>query len=111
MNSREDTDYWRANAANENLSDSLQHLLRTWRECGDLTAEILRQGISKYYDTISWHCLLAGYGLFPPRESLEPGGPGYRGHDMAQIADFVARCGLNFRPHREQLAFSAAGPG
>ena len=106
VNSRDDTDYWRANASNVNHSESLQRLLRTWKDRGDLTAEIIRQGISKYYDTISWHCLLAGYGLFPPHESLQPAGAGHRGHDMTRIKDFIARCALNFRPHSEQLEFA-----
>ncbi len=110
VNSRDDTEYWRDNAANENLSDSLQRLLRTWLDGRDLTVEILRQDIAGYYDTISWHCLLAGYGVFPPRESLRPAGPGEQVADPAEIAEFVTRCASHFRPHHEQLDFAAAGP-
>lgn len=101
-NSRTDTEYWRENAANENLSDSLKQVLRTWLRREDLTAEIQRQGISRYYNTISWHCLLAGYGLFPDQELRKPDGAEDR-FDLAEIDDFVARCALNFRNHAEQL--------
>jgi len=105
-NSRDDTEYWRANAANENLSISLKNLLRTWLDKGDLTEEIQRQDISRYYNTISWHCLLAGYGLFPDRTSLKPGGEKERGYDVSAIEDFAQRCALNFEKHSTQLNFS-----
>lgn len=102
-NSRTDTEYWRTNAANENLSDSLRQILHTWLQREDLTAEIQRQGISRYYNTISWHCLLAGYGLFPDQGLRKPGVDAEERYDLAEIDDFVARCGMNFRDHAEQL--------
>lgn len=103
VNSRDDTEYWRANASNESLSDSLKQLLRTWLDRADLTAEIQRQEISRYYNTISWHCLLAGYGIFPEEGLRAPGGKGENRYDLAAIDDFVARCAMNFRSHAEQL--------
>ena len=103
-NSRTDTEYWRDNAANENLSDSLKSLLRTWLEKGDLTEEIARQDIGRYYNTISWHCLLAGYGVFPDQQSLRPPAEKERGYDLAKIDEFIRRCALNFDRHSAQLA-------
>ena len=102
-NSRGDTDYWRDNATNENLSDSLRGILQAWLNREDLTVEIQRQDISQYYNTISWHCLLSGYGVFPDG-SYRPPKPEETRYEMAAIDDFVARCALNFRPHTEQLA-------
>ncbi len=102
-NSRNDTDYWRDNAANENLSDSLRGILQTWLNREDLTVEVQEQDISRYYNTISWHCLLAGYGVFPDG-GYRPPRDGESRYDLAAIGDFVSRCALNFRPHVEQLA-------
>lgn len=106
-NSRGDTEYWRANAANEHLSDSLKSLLQVWLAKGDLTEEIQRQDIARYYNTISWHCLLAGYGIFPER--LRPAGPDDQAYDLSKIDDFVQRCASNFTSHSQQLDFMGAG--
>lgn len=103
-NSRVDTEYWRDNATNENLSDSLKNLLMTWLEKGDLTEEIRRQDIARYYNTISWHCLLAGYGVFPDQAALRPPTEKDRRYDLAKIDEFVRRCALNFDQHNRQLA-------
>lgn len=102
-NSRTDSDYWRDNAANENLSESLIRILRTWLERGDLSLEIREQDISHYYNTISWHCLLAGYGVFPDGPYRQPASPAERRYPIAEIEDYVTRCALNFRAHAEQL--------
>ena len=102
-NSRNDSDYWRDNATNERLSDSLRGILHAWLNREDLTVEIQEQQISQYYNTISWHCLLAGYGLFPDGGYRPPQGASETRYDMAAIEDFVRRCALNFRPHTEQL--------
>ena len=101
VNRRTDTDYWRDNAANDHLSDSLKAIMTTWFTGGDLSAEIERQDIARYYASSSWHCLLAGYGAFPDDAKLRPAGPD---HDMAAIDDFVARCGANCGDHKAALA-------
>ena len=101
VNQRSDSDYWRDNAATQDLSESLRRLLHTWFTGGDLVGEIRRQDIGRYYSPISWHCLLAGYGTFPDAARLRPTDGGF---DMARIDDFVSRCALNFTPHKEMLA-------
>jgi 2-polyprenyl-6-methoxyphenol hydroxylase-like FAD-dependent oxidoreductase len=108
VNSRRDTDYWRANAANEQLSDSLRRLLATWLEREDLTLEIERQQIGTYYSTVSWHCLFAGYGVFPEGGYRPPQAPRETRYDLAETDDFVARCALNFRAHAAQLPVARA---
>src|SRR5690606_28031237 len=70
VNSRTDTDYWCENANNNNLSDSLRGLLQVWVAGENLTQEVERQKIGGYYPAASWHCLLAGYGLFPSQDQL-----------------------------------------
>ena len=103
MNRRTDTVYWRDNATNDRLSDSLKAIITCWFTGGDLPAEISAQGIAGYYAASSWHCLLAGYGAYPGRAPLPPG-PGAA--DMVGIDDFIRRAALNFGDHRAALAAS-----
>lgn len=102
MSRRSDTEYWRAASELETLSDSLRGVLDSWFGCKDLRDEVARQNIAKYYTDMSWTCLLAGYGHFPAPERQMSDEE--RRFDMALIEDFVSRCALNFRPHREVLA-------
>ncbi|MBY0447911.1 MAG: tryptophan 7-halogenase, partial [Hyphomonadaceae bacterium] len=102
MSRRSDTEYWRAASELETLSDSLRGVLDSWFGCKDLREEVARQNIGKYYTDMSWTCLLAGYGHFPAPERQVSDEE--RRFDMALIEDFVSRCALNFRPHREVLA-------
>ena len=104
MNRRGDTDYWRANASHDQLSDSLKAILTCWFTGQNLEREIARQGIGDIYPALSWHCLLAGYGQFPDPGKLRAPEPGIAVADMAAIDDFRIRCALNFRDHRELLA-------
>jgi len=104
VNRRTDTQYWRDNAANNDLSDSLKGVLTCWFTGQDLEAEIARQNIAQYYAAASWHCLLAGYGTFPADEKIRPPEPAAQRFDMAVIDDFVTRCARNFRDHKQLLA-------
>lgn len=103
VNRRTDTPYWRDNAANQALSDSLKGVLTSWFTGARLEDEIERQGIARYYAPASWACLLAGYGTFPDDAKLKPPPPGAPGYDMAVIHDFVTRCALNFADHKATL--------
>lgn len=96
LNTRDDSDYWRANRDNTHLSDSLYQLLNIWYTCEDLGKEIERQQIGPYFDSMSWHCLLAGYGAFPPLAQNQPNqGDLYK---EKKIQQFLQGCALNFRP-------------
>jgi hypothetical protein len=79
-------------------------VVRAWLEGMDLTPAIETLQIGDYYKTVSWHCLLAGYGTFPDRGYRPPQGPHETHFQVADFADFTERCALNFRPHAEQLA-------
>jgi hypothetical protein len=109
MNSRTDTAYWRENAANDKLSDSLRQLLESWFAGEDLVAEIDRQGIGYFFGPLSWHCLLGGYGVYPDAAGLRAPDARERPFDVAKIEDFVQRCALNFGRHADALAALAAG--
>ena len=102
LNTRNDTDYWKANRENMQLSSSLRHILDVWYRRGDLTEEIRRQNIESHFTSLSWHCLLAGYGAFPPLSEDQPDKGGDLYEDQA-VAEFLRRCSLNFTGHRENL--------
>ncbi len=95
LNRRSDTDYWREAAAMDTLSDSLKALFTAWFTGRDLTAEIARQDIAKYYAPLSWGCLFGGYGTYPDPARLRPG----QGADMDRIVRFLSACGSNFPAH------------
>lgn len=94
LNNRDDSDYWRANRANEALSDSLIQLLNVWYRKEDLNKEIIRQNIGAHFGAVSWHCLLAGYGAFPPLATSQPGQGDH--FEENQLAQFFSGCLLNF---------------
>ncbi len=101
MNQRGDSDYWRSNAANQNVSDSLKALMTSWFTGGDLEAEIANQNIGRYYSALSWHCLFAGYGTFPADTKMQPPEPGLALSDMAMIDTFISGCAKNFQSHTD----------
>ena len=103
VNSRNDTDYWIENGRNEHLSSSLRAVLETWVRGKNISDELDRQDIDRYYPSISWNCLLAGYGLYPEQHQLKPGNALAHKYKLEEIHSFIRRCGLNFRSHREEI--------
>ena len=103
INSRKDTDYWKENAENQHISDSLRHILSTWVGGQDLTRELHRQDIEKYYTSISWHCMLSGYGFYP-NHTLKKDEKRASRFSSEHIGDFHSRCALNFKHHSVQLS-------
>lgn len=103
VSSRNDTEYWRANANNQKISPSLYAILKTWLSGQNLSDELARQQIDHYYPSMSWHCLLAGYGVFPDQAQLKAGNATALKYDLATIESFIRRCGLNFKDHRSYI--------
>ena len=102
LNTRDDSDYWRDNRSNMHLSESLRQILDVWYRGGDLTAEIERQQLSSHFGTTSWHCLLAGYGIFPPLAPNQPGEGDLL--ESSGIRTMFEGSMLNFRGHAEVLS-------
>ena len=96
LTTRTDSDYWRANAANEALSDPLLHILDRWFRRGDVGEELARQGQRSHFGNLSWHCLLAGYGAFPPVSEAPRDDMDF--HTAGNIGGFLDGCALNFAP-------------
>jgi 2-polyprenyl-6-methoxyphenol hydroxylase-like FAD-dependent oxidoreductase len=100
LNRRSDTQYWRANAANNHLSDDLKAIVTAWFTCGDVPGVIMKRDLAGFYAPASWECLLAGYGNFP---EVAPAAFGADEIDMSRVDDFMARCLLNFGGHTDAL--------
>jgi 2-polyprenyl-6-methoxyphenol hydroxylase-like FAD-dependent oxidoreductase len=102
LNTRDDSEYWRANRNNPHLSESLQQILDVWYTRGDLDGEIKRQNLTTHFNAVSWNCLLSGYGAFPALAAKQPG----KG-DLYQeqgVEKFLAGCAMNFASHQQNLA-------
>ncbi len=106
MAQRDDTPFWRANAANEALSDDLKALMTRWFTGGDLAAEIAARDLGGFYAPLSWECLFAGYGTFPDAGRLRPAPDPV---DRAGVRRLLDGCLLNFADHATVLARLAGG--
>ena len=102
-NSRNDTEYWKANRENPNISSNLQAMLSCWDRVQNLEEALQRLDIGKYYTSISWNCLLAGVGRFSQEENLITLSKQAQSVDLDYIDSFLSGCSLNFEDHRGQL--------
>lgn len=101
LNTRDDSDYWRANRENNHLSDELMAILERWYKREDMIEAFKTEQLKTEFDATSWHCLLAGYGAFPP---LNPNQPD-KGclYQEKNVANFIKGCALNFSSHHKNL--------
>jgi len=107
--SRTDTEFWRDNTSqHDGISDSLKHIFGTWLQAKDLSAELARQDIERYYTTGSWYALMAGMGLFPAVRPASAADAAASESQRAQMREFLRRCTLNFRDHKLVLQEMAA---
>ncbi len=102
LSSRNDSHYWRANSSNMQLSESLRQILDVWFRQGDLAKELSRQEKGRqqsgsHFGATSWHCLLAGYGVFPPLRQPQPAEVRDAFTEL-ELAAFFNGCSLNFPP-------------
>jgi flavin-dependent dehydrogenase len=96
LNTRQDSEYWKENRENNALSDSLLHILDAWYKKNDLSKELTRQDIASHFGATSWHCLLAGYGVFPKITQSTCAPTDY--YEESEIQQFFEGCILNFVP-------------
>jgi len=102
-NTRRDTDYWRACAANPNLSDSLRRLYGLWMSGKGIATEVGQQAIGAGYPVFSWYCIMAGMGIFPDRKDLRAATAAESRYSMEEIDNLLERSALNFRSQRDVL--------
>lgn len=102
LNTREDSDYWRANRASAHLSDNLLQILDVWFRRADLAEALDRQAGLSHFGKESWHCLLAGYGTFPGLTA--PARDDVDFHAAHGIARLIDGCARNFPLQADALA-------
>ncbi|GAA0822631.1 tryptophan 7-halogenase [Colwellia asteriadis] len=102
-NQRLDTDYWRDNAKNSNISETLSRILYLWTNSQNFADDMIKYKLMGSYQPKSWACMLAGYGVFPQTNTNQT--IDYTAHhqEMAGLGDFIRRCGLNFNAHNSLL--------
>jgi 2-polyprenyl-6-methoxyphenol hydroxylase-like FAD-dependent oxidoreductase len=103
-NSRGDSEYWRANASNANLSAPLQELFRMWLSGRNIVPEVTQQRLGKGYPVFSWYCILSGMGIFPDAAQMRAPTPKEARYRMAEIDNLLTRSALNFRRQKDVLA-------
>jgi 2-polyprenyl-6-methoxyphenol hydroxylase-like FAD-dependent oxidoreductase len=109
LNTRSDSDYWRANRENDALSGNLLEILDTWFRRADLAALLERQKGLSHFGSASWHCLLSGYGAYPELATEQRSDTDF--YTDRQIGAFLQGCALNFETQSAVLArrqFAAA---
>ena len=104
INTRQDTEYWRANAANLSLSDNLKKLYSTWMAGKSIAPGVREQVIGKGYPVFSWYSIMAGMGIFPDPQQLRPPTPQEARYSMAEIDNLLDRSAVNYPDHRDALA-------
>lgn len=98
LNTRRDTDYWRANRAHRHISDRLASLLDVWDRGGDFEAELESHGSALMYLRPSWYALFAGMGRFSAELRAAPQAV-TAGQASAQLRQMAGA----FMSHRSQL--------
>lgn len=101
LNTRVDSDYWKANRDNRNISNNLSRILDYWFRKEDLRSLFQEKQFNSHFDVVSWNCLLSGYGAFPPLANNQPGSGDL--HEELKISSFLQGCSLNFDSHRANL--------
>ncbi|MGB7408896.1 MAG: tryptophan halogenase family protein [Pontixanthobacter sp.] len=96
LNQRTDTEYWRDNAANQNLSDGLKAIMTAWFTHQAMPAANTGAYAQEYYSNASWHCLFAGYGTFPPPRKMKAAGGSTEGADLERVDRMLRACSRNF---------------
>jgi 2-polyprenyl-6-methoxyphenol hydroxylase-like FAD-dependent oxidoreductase len=102
-NSRTDTEYWRANAANRNISEPLKQLLNLWMSGNGIAPEVRKQSLGRGYPVFSWYSIMSGMGIFPDLKDLRPPRSDEKTFGIAEIDNLLERSAANYRDHREVL--------
>src|SRR5207248_6901780 len=71
-NTRRDTEYWRANAENTNLSDSLLQLYGLWMAGRSIAPDLGAQVNGQGYPVVWRYCMISGMGIFLDAKELRP---------------------------------------
>ena len=109
LSNRTDTDYWRLNSENPNISNNLKKIVQAWLHSQDLNKAFVEGKINSFYPPVSWHALLAGYGVFPETNEQLPDNSQAHKYDLGHIDQFIQRSALNYDDHHVFLSAMQAG--
>ncbi|HEX7763227.1 MAG TPA: tryptophan 7-halogenase, partial [Cellvibrio sp.] len=102
--SRTDTEYWRANTADQqDISPVMRELYSAWFAGKDLATEVARLNIGAYYPAPSWYCIFSGMGILPDAAHVRAPSADEARFDLKALDEFLRRCTLNFSDHRAVL--------
>jgi flavin-dependent dehydrogenase len=104
LSDRCDTDYWRRNSENPNISNNLKKIVQCWLNGDDLNKALIQPDMVSFYPPVSWHAILAGYGIFPAVNKKLPYNKIANKYDLAHIDQFITRSATNFIDHKTYLA-------
>jgi hypothetical protein len=102
-NTRTDTEYWRANAANLDLSDDLKKLFSLWMAGKSIAPAVGQQLLGRGYPVFSWYSIMAGMGIFPDAQDLRAPTAQESRFSMAEIDNLLKRSAVNYPDHRAAL--------
>ncbi len=102
-NSRTDTEYWRANATNMDLSDNLKKILSLWVTGKSIVPGLRAQEFGQGYPVMSWFAILAGMGIFPQPQALRPPSAQEARYELSEVDALLQRCAGNYLDHRVAL--------
>lgn len=104
LNSRNDTAYWHDVKYNIKVSDNLQTVIDTWDAGQDITPVLQQLGMDKYYPSVSWYCLLAGYGRFQSSSKSDKMlTPSQVQNTFNQVQSHLTQVKTLFAPHEDVL--------
>lgn len=104
ISSRSDTEYWRANTANQqDVPEAMLELYGAWLKGKDLAEEMKRLNIVDSYPVPSWYCIFAGMGILPNAQQVRKATAEEGRFDLTLLDDYFRRCALNYTDHRTYL--------
>ena len=100
LSNRSDTEYWRLNSENPNISNNLKKIVQAWLHGEDLNKAFIEGKVKSFYPPVSWHALLAGYGVFPETNQQLAYNAQANKYDLSHIDQFIKRSALNYDDHQ-----------
>ncbi|MBL4942155.1 MAG: tryptophan 7-halogenase [Colwellia sp.] len=100
LSNRDDTEYWRKNSENPNISNNLKKIVQCWLKGEDLNKALIQPDMVSFYPPVSWHAILAGYGVFPETNNKLAMNAQAQKYDLVHIDQFIKRSALNFTDHK-----------
>jgi hypothetical protein len=104
LSNRTDTEYWRLNSENPKISNNLKKIVHAWLHGHDLNKAFVEGKINSFYPPVSWHALLAGYGVFPETNQQLAHSSQAHKYDLHHIDQFIQRSALNYDDHQVFLS-------